>query len=228
MKFMRALMRRSGGLPPAFTGARMALVDKLAGPDCNITDERVLAALNKVPRHEFVTEISRPMAYWNNALSIGNDQTISQPYIVALMSEELHLKPVDRVLEVGTGSGYQTAVLAELAAEVYTIEIIEELAEAARANLTRLGYHNVHFRRGDGSAGWPEAAPFDAIMVTCSPEEVPPALFDQLKEGGRLIIPVGRMPSQDLILFQKTERGIEGSQIIPVRFVPMTGAGAVD
>lgn len=225
MKFMRALMGRADDRGLALADARTALVKKLARPDCNIADKRVLAAMNNVPRHEFVPEASQLMAYWNIALPIGNDQTISQPYIVALMTEELRLQPTDRVLEVGTGSGYQTAVLAELAAEVYTIEIIADLAARAQVNLTRLGYQNIHFRRGDGSAGWPEAAPYDAIMVTCSPSDVPPALFDQLKMGGRLIIPVGRISSQELVLFHKTARGIEGSQIIPVRFVPMTGAG---
>jgi protein-L-isoaspartate(D-aspartate) O-methyltransferase len=216
-------MRGSEGRRTDIAKSRARLVEKLAGPDCNIGDARVLAAMNKVPRHEFVPEANRSMAYWNIAVSIGHDQTISQPYIVALMTEELRLKPGDRVLEIGTGSGYQTAVLAELAAEVYTMEIIEPLAGRAQAELTRLGYGNIHFRRGDGSEGWPEAAPFDAIMVTCSPPEVPAALFEQLKLDGRLVIPLGRMPTQDLVLFHKTDRGIEGSQIIPVRFVPMTG-----
>src|SRR5436309_9362637 len=157
----------------------------------SIRDARVLAAMSKVPREEFVPSESRAASYEDGPLPIGYDQTISQPYIVAFMTEKLQPKPDHRVLEVGTGSGYQAAVLAELVADVYTIEIVEPLAKNAEATLQRLGYKNVHVKVGDGYKGWPEYAPFDSIIVTCAPEQVPPALVDQLKEGGRMIIPVG-------------------------------------
>ena len=156
-----------------------------------IRDERVLAAMAKVPREEFVAENLRDQSYSDSALPIGHDQTISQPFIVAFMTEQLRLQPTDRVLEVGTGSGYQRAVLAELVKDVYSIEIIEPFAKEASARLARLGYSNAHVKTGDGYQGWPEVAPFDAIIVTCAPDKVPPPLTQQLKEDGRMIIPVG-------------------------------------
>jgi protein-L-isoaspartate(D-aspartate) O-methyltransferase len=156
-------------------------------------------------------------------LPIGYDQTISQPYIVAFMTEQLHPKRSDRVLEIGTGSGYQAAILAELVAEVYTIEIAEPLARNAEATLARLGYKNVRMKTGDGYKGWPENAPFDAITVTCAPDRVPKPLTDQLKEGGRMIIPVGDRFAQELYLLEKKNGQLKESAVLPVRFVPMTG-----
>jgi protein-L-isoaspartate(D-aspartate) O-methyltransferase len=189
-----------------------------------ITDESVLNAMSRVERHQFVPEHLRPFGYADHPLPIGEDQTISQPYIVALMTELLELKPEDRVLEIGTGSGYQAAVLAEIAREVYTIEIIPSLAESAKKRLKELGYQNVWVRAGDGYLGWPEKAPFDAIVVTAAPEDIPQPLIDQLKIGGRMVIPVGDFPAQTLYVVRKTESGIEKKEMIPVRFVPMTGA----
>ena len=183
--------------------------------------ERVLSALRKVPREEFVPPEYRAESYTDKALPIGYDQTISQPYIVAFMTEELRPQPTHRVLEVGTGSGYQAAILAELVAEVYTIEIIEPLAQKAEATLQRLGYKNVHVKTGDGYKGWPERAPFDSIIVTCAPERVPQPLLDQLKEGGRMIIPVGAKFAQELYLFEKKNGRLQQSAVLPVRFVPM-------
>jgi len=189
-----------------------------------IRDTRVLDAMRSVPRHRFVPPELAAHAYDDTPLPIGERQTISQPYIVALMSEALGLRgDAPRVLEVGTGSGYQAAVLAELAGEVYTIEIIQELATKAAADLKRLGYTNVHVRAGDGYKGWPEAAPFDAIIVTCAPEKVPPPLIQQLKDGGRMIIPVGQLWQQDLVLLRKRGEKLERRAVLPVRFVPMTG-----
>ncbi len=193
------------------------------GPGRHITNARVLAVMEKVPRHEFVPEPHRNRAYEDRALPIGYDQTISQPYIVAFMTEKLDPQPTDRVLEIGTGSGYQAAVLAQLVAEVYTIEIIEPLAQRAEADLKRLGYTNVHVRAGDGSQGWPEAAPFDAIIVTCAPEKVPPPLIKQLRDGGRMIIPVGPTGDQELVLLRKRGEQLEQHAVLSVRFVPMTG-----
>ena len=161
-----------------------------------------------------------------NRLPIGYGQTISQPFIVAFMTEQLQLKRDDRVLEIGTGSGYQAAILAELVAEVYTIEIIEPLAKNAEATLQRLGYKNVHVKAGDGYKGWPEHAPFDAVIVTCAPDHVPQPLVDQLKEGGRMIIPVGGFGDQELYLLEKKNGQLEKRAVLPVRFVPMTGEAA--
>ena len=189
-----------------------------------IHDERVLAAMAKVPREEFVPENLRNKSYWDSALPIGHDQTISQPFIVALMTEELRPKPTDRVMEIGTGSGYQAAILGELVADVYSIEIIEPLAKNAESTLQRLGYKNVYVRAGDGYKGWPEHAPFDSIIVTCAPERVPQPLIDQLKEGGRMIIPVGAKFAQELYLLEKKNGRLEQSAVLPVRFVPMAGA----
>jgi protein-L-isoaspartate(D-aspartate) O-methyltransferase len=188
-----------------------------------IHEERVLAAMAKVPREEFVPPNSRAESYEDGPLQIGQGQTISQPYIVAFMTEQLQPKRKDRVLEIGTGSGYQAAVLAELAGEVYSIEIIEPLAKTAEATLRRLGYKNVQVKAGDGYKGWPEHAPFDAITVTCAPDHVPQPLIDQLKEGGRIIIPVGGFGDQELYLLEKKNGELERRAVLPVRFVPMTG-----
>ncbi len=184
-------------------------------------DPRVLDALRRVPRHEFVPSRLSPMAYSNQPLPIGHGQTISQPFIVALMTELLDLKPTHRVLEVGTGSGYQAAVLSLLATEIFSVEIVTELAGSAAQTLSRLGYANVNTRTGDGYQGWPEHAPFDAILVTAAPDHVPPALVAQLKPGGRMVIPVGAA-FQELTLIVKAEDGATTStSIIPVRFVPL-------
>lgn len=199
------------------------VAEQLAGPARGITNSRVLAVMGRVPRHEFVPERLQPDAYEDHPLPIGHGQTISQPYIVAFMTEQLDPKPSDRVLEIGTGSGYQAAVLAELVAQVYTIEIVTDLAQRAAAYLKRLGYTNVHVRAGDGYRGWAHAAPFDAVIVTCAPEQVPRALIDQLKNGGRMIIPVGRVWSQELILFRKRGGKLKQHIVLPVSFVPMTG-----
>jgi protein-L-isoaspartate(D-aspartate) O-methyltransferase len=187
-----------------------------------ITEARVLEAMARVPRHEFVPAGPRGEAYEDWPLPIGHGQTISQPYIVAFMTAALEPKAEDRVLEIGTGSGYQAAVLSGLVAEVYTVEIVPPLAQRAEADLRRLGYGNVKVRAGDGYLGWPEAAPFDAIIVTCAPEKVPQALVDQLKAGGRMIIPVGSpWGAQELVLLRKGPGGLERQVILPVRFVPM-------
>jgi protein-L-isoaspartate(D-aspartate) O-methyltransferase len=188
-----------------------------------INDGRVLAAMAKVPREEFVPPDSRGASYTDGPLPIGYGQTISQPYIVAFMTEQLRLKPSDRVLEIGTGSGYQTAILSELVTDVYSIEIVEPLAKNAEATLDRLGYKGVHVKPGDGYKGWPEAAPFDAIIVTCAPDRVPQPLTDQLKDGGRMIIPVGERFAQELYLLEKKKGRLKESAVLPVRFVPMAG-----
>lgn len=182
----------------------------------------VLAAMRKVPRHEFVPSIQRYAAYRNRPLSIGDEQTISQPYIVALMTDLLKIGPGDRVLEIGTGSGYQTAVLAEIAREVYTVEIIESLGERAQATLDRLGYRNVHARIDDGSRGWPEAAPFDAVIVTAAPAHIPAALIEQLKPQGRMVIPVGTNEQALMVVTKNADGTTLSEEIVPVRFVPLT------
>ena len=186
-----------------------------------IHDLRVLAAMRKVPREEFVPAQLRNESYRDSPLPIGHDQTISQPYIVASMTEQLRPKSTDRILEVGTGSGYQAAILAELVAEVYTVEIIEPLARNAQALLERLGYSNVHVKAGDGYKGWPEHAPFDVIIVTCAINHVPSPLIAQLKEGGRMMIPVGESFAQELYLFEKEKGELKKSAVLPVVFVPM-------
>jgi len=185
-----------------------------------IKDVRVIAAMRKVKRHLFMPAYLRPKAYGDHPLPIGEGQTISQPYIVALMTELLELKGNDKVLEIGTGSGYQAAVLAELTDEVYTIEILRPLAERAESLLKDLGYENIRVRYADGFLGWPEQAPFDAIIVTCAPENIPAPLIEQLAEGGRLVIPVGTN-WQELKLVKKINGKIAVANIIPVRFVPM-------
>jgi protein-L-isoaspartate(D-aspartate) O-methyltransferase len=189
----------------------------------DIRDPRVLDAMREVPRHLFVPEAERADAYGDFPLPIGYAQTISQPYIVGFMTQALQVEPGHRVLEIGTGSGYQAAVLGELAREVYTIEIVEPLAESAKQSLEALGYTNVHVRAGNGYDGWPDKAPFDRIIVTAAPDDVPPALVEQLKVGGILAIPVGSGLMQELRILKKTERGLETLDTLPVRFVPMTG-----
>src|SRR5437660_3490611 len=211
--------------PSEFAAERQRMVEEQLKPR-GIHDERVLAAMSKVPREEFVPENLRDKSYWDNALPIGHDQTISQPFIVAFMTEQLHPQPTDRVLEIGTGSGYQTAVLSELVKEVYTIEIIEPLAKDASARLARLGYNRAHVKIGDGYKGWPEVAPFDAIIVTCAPDKVPEPLAAQLKDGGRMVIPVGSVGDQQLYLLKKENGELAQRAILPVRFVQMTGEAA--
>jgi protein-L-isoaspartate(D-aspartate) O-methyltransferase len=188
-----------------------------------VTDARVLSAMRDVPRHLFVPELLRGESYEDKPLPIGEGQTISQPYIVALMTSLLEPQPGDRVLEIGTGSGYQAAVLARLVRDVYTMEILEPLARQAERALARQGFGNVHLRVGDGYQGWPEQAPFDGIIVTAAaPDSVPQPLIDQLRVGGKLVIPVGRF-FQDLLVITKSADGIEKRIVAPVRFVPMTG-----
>jgi protein-L-isoaspartate(D-aspartate) O-methyltransferase len=217
-----------------FSTARSRLLDTIEhevrlyglGEGTRQLDPRVRAAMMQVPRERFVPTESAAAAYDNRPLPIGYRQTISQPLIVAAMTQLLHIEPGDHVLEVGTGSGYQTAVLAELGAQVSTIEIVEPLAAGAREILAELGYDNVAFRCGDGAAGWPERAPFDAIIVTAAAREIPPALIDQLKPGGRLVIPVGpEVSGQDLLLVEKDAAGrVRERPLFSVAFVPLTGA----
>jgi protein-L-isoaspartate(D-aspartate) O-methyltransferase len=208
--------------PDVFAELRARMVrEQLAAR--GIRDARVLAAMGQVPRHELVPEGERDEAYEDGPLPIGEGQTISQPYIVAAMSEAAALTGNERVLEVGTGSGYQAAVLSALAREVYTIELEPTLAARAKRDLERLGCTNVHARTGDGYLGWPEAAPFDAILVTAAPDHVPPALLAQLSIGGRLVIPVGGSGDQELWVYTKTERGVERRHLMAVRFVPLRG-----
>jgi len=189
-----------------------------------VKDPRVLSVLRKVERHRFVPERYLDSAYSDQPLPIGEGQTISQPYIVALMTELLELNGNEKVLEIGTGSGYQAAILAELAKEVYTIEIVESLASTAKERLSELGYQNIRVKAGDGYLGWPEAAPFDAIIVTAAPDHIPKPLIDQLKEGGRMVVPVGTH-AQELIKIVKRSGKMETTNVIPVLFVPMTGEG---
>jgi protein-L-isoaspartate(D-aspartate) O-methyltransferase len=185
-------------------------------------EARVLAVMGKVPRHEFVPTLQRRSAYRNRPLSIGSGQTISQPYIVALMTYLLELDAGDTVLEIGTGCGYQSAVIAELAKDVYTVEIVEPLGRTAAATLERLGYSNVHAQIGDGYKGWPERAPFDAIIVTAAPDHVPPALIEQLMPGGHLVIPVGRLAQQLIVITKNEDGSTTRREIVPVQFVPLT------
>jgi protein-L-isoaspartate(D-aspartate) O-methyltransferase len=209
-----------------FAAERQKMVEEQLKPR-GIRDERVLAAMAKVPREEFVAENVRGRSYADSALPIGHDQTISQPYIVAFMTEQLHAKSTDRVLEVGTGSGYQAAILAELVKDVYTIDIVEPLAKEASARLARLGYANAHVKTGDGYQGWTEVAPFDAIVVTCAPDKIPASLTQQLKDGGRMLVPVGTtMMDQQLYLLEKKNGELAQAAILPVRFVPMVGEAA--
>jgi len=187
-----------------------------------VRDEKLLEAMRKVPRHLFVPEKYRKYSYDDRPLPIGEEQTISQPYIVAYMTESLGLKGNEKVLEIGTGSGYQAAVLQGLVSEVFTVEIIEMLGLRAELLFRELKYDNIHVKIGDGYKGWPEEAPFDAVIVTAAPDHIPQPLIDQLKIGGRLIIPVGDY-MQELVLVTKTKKGVDKKQLLPVMFVPMTG-----
>ncbi|WP_257460269.1 protein-L-isoaspartate(D-aspartate) O-methyltransferase [Archangium lipolyticum] len=196
-----------------------------------ISDQRVLEAIRRLERAEFVPEAMRNVAGQDTPLPIGHGQTISQPYIVAFMTQALDLQPGERVLEIGTGSGYQTAVLAQLCGEVYSVEVVPELAGPARERLERLGFGNIHFRVGDGTAGWPEEAPFDAILGTAAPERLPPALYQQLRPGGRLVLPVGPLHgTQELIRVTRPPAGEAArvENLLGVRFVPMTSAPPSD
>lgn len=208
---------------PSDAAARREMVEhQLRGRD--IVDERVLAAMTAVPRHRFVPEADRSVAYGDHALPIGRGQTISQPYVVALMTQLLALRGDERVLEVGTGSGYQAAVLAQLATEVYSVEIDPVLAEQARASLDAVGARNVHVRAGDGFYGWPEAAPFDAIIITAAAPRLPDRLRDQLREGGRVVAPLERAGGEALAVGIRRGAEIDWTWHGGVRFVPMTGA----
>ena len=209
-----------------FLAKRQAMVERdIKGR--GVSDRRVLEVMGKVPRHRFVDQRQVDRAYADHPLPIGEGQTISQPYVVALMTEALRLKPTDRVLEIGTGSGYQAAVLSPLVREVYSIEIRKKLADSARRKLAELGYGNVLVRYGDGYFGWPEAAPFDAIIVTAAANHIPPPLLKQLKDGGRLILPLGStMFSQTLTLVTRRGEKLMMEQMGPVSFVPMAGEDA--
>lgn len=187
-----------------------------------IADKKVIKAMLKVERHKFVPQEVRKFAYEDSPLPIGEEQTISQPYIVGLMTELLQLKGNEKVLEIGTGSGYQAAILAEICKQVYTIEILPPLAKRAEKLLKELGYKNIKVKCGDGYLGWEEYAPFNGIIVTCAPDHIPQPLIDQLAEGGRMVIPVGEV-YQELILLEKKKGKLEKKSVIPVRFVPMTG-----
>lgn len=211
-----------------FDAARERMVrEQLQAPGRGITNRAVLRAMRDVPRHEFVPSELHEAAYDDHPLPIGYGQTISQPYIVAFMTEALSPQPTDRVLEIGTGSGYQAAVLAPLVREVFSVELVEPLARRAAADLQRLAYTNVTVRAGDGYLGWPEKAPFDAIIVTCAPTAIPPALVDQLKDGGRMIIPVGDpVGGHELYVLRKQAGQVARQAVLPVRFVPMVPAPA--
>ena len=205
-----------------YEAAHKKLVDEvLIGS--GIKDERVLKAMRDTPRHEFVASGLRAKAYLDMALPIGEQQTISSPFIVAYMTQSLDPQPTDKVLEIGTGSGYQAAILSPLVKDVYSIEIVESLGKKAAATLTRLGYKNVHTKIGDGYLGWPEHAPFDKIIVTCSPEKVPQPLVEQLAEGGLMVVPVGERYSQTLYLLRKKDGKLKSEALLPTLFVPMTG-----
>lgn len=230
LTLLPALLAATAGAPVAaantdYAAAQERMVEQQLIPSSRgITDPAVLRAMATVPRHEFVPAAMKRHAYADQPLPIGYGQTISQPYVVAFMTEKLAPRETDRVLEIGTGSGYQAAILSGLVREVYSIEIVEPLAKRAASDLARLGYRNVSVRHGDGYQGWPEAAPFDAIIVTCAPDHVPQPLVDQLKEGGRMVIPVGERDDQNLFLLRKRGDRLEREAILPVRFVPMTGA----
>jgi protein-L-isoaspartate(D-aspartate) O-methyltransferase len=216
-----AAAQNSTTVRDTFAVQRDAMVDEQIRAR-GIEAPAVLNAMRKVPRHQFVPPAVRHMAYNDHPLPIGSGQTISQPYIVAYMTEAAEISPREKVLEIGTGSGYQAAILGEVAREVYTIEIIPELAERARNTLAELGYANVHAKAGNGYLGWPEHAPFDAILVTAAPDQVPQALVDQLALGGRMVVPVGDIV-QDMMIIERTRNGVIERRTIPVRFVPMTG-----
>jgi protein-L-isoaspartate(D-aspartate) O-methyltransferase len=202
-----------------FTARRKEMVEKQVHGR-GVMDRRVLLAMIKVERHKFVPDELCDMAYEDTPLPIRFDQTISQPYIVGFMTEQLKISPEDKVLEIGTGSGYQAAILGELAKEVYTVEVVKQLGDQATAKLEKLGYKNVHVRIADGYKGWPEEAPFDAIIATAAPLEIPETLVAQLKPGGRMIIPIGAI-FQELYLVTRTANGYDKKPILPVKFVPM-------
>ncbi len=206
-------------LEDPFSDDRLKMVDEQIYAR-GIEEPHVLDAMRNVPRHLFVPESFRSQAYVDSPQRIGHGQTISQPYIVGLMTSLLRLEGTEKILEIGTGSGYQAAVLSRIGSSVYTIEIREELADQAQGILERLGYDNIHFRVGDGYQGWPEEAPFDAIIVTAAPPDIPERLVEQLKVGGRLVVPVGRY-FQDLMVITKTEDGVKKRRVAAVRFVPM-------
>ncbi|MCU0302433.1 MAG: protein-L-isoaspartate(D-aspartate) O-methyltransferase [Thermoanaerobaculales bacterium] len=210
-----------GGREPDWTDLRERMVRQQIETR-GVKDPAVLAAMRSVPRHRFVPDDYREASYNDSPLPIGEGQTISQPYIVALMSELLEVGPGDRVLEIGTGSGYQAAVLAAMGVEVYSVEIRPRLCERAEAVLDGLGYDKVHVRCGDGYGGWPEASPFAGVIVTAAPERIPQPLIDQLAVGARMVIPLGDF-YQQLMVIKKTDSGVEERSVIPVRFVPMTG-----
>lgn len=209
-------------MPPDYEKERRRMVDEQIASR-GVSDPRVLAAMGKVPRHEFLPDILKDQAYGDHAIPIGDGQTISQPYMVALMSELLELKGTERVLEIGTGSGYQAAILAELSQKVYTVERVKTLADRARATLDRLGYGTVAIKVFDGTYGWKDMAPFDAIIVTAAAPEIPAPLVEQLREGGRLVVPVGERFSQVLMKVVKTPSGVLRSISIPCVFVPLIG-----
>lgn len=211
---------RAADSPLAVQRDRLVRKDIVAA---GITNARVVDAIRATPRHEFVPLALRDRAYFDMALPIGSGQTISPPFVVAMMTQELDPQPGDKVLEIGTGSGYQAAVLSPLVAEVYSVEIVEALGRAASRRLSRLGYRNVHTRIGDGYQGWSEHAPFDKIIVTCSPEDVPRPLIEQLAEGGRMVIPLGERFQQRLYLFEKRDGALERQALRATFFVPMTG-----
>lgn len=221
--FLQRLLSQQGDQvsEPDYEKKRAALVEHLRRQ--GIKDEAVLKAMLKVPRHLFVPESHRHLSYEDMALPIGEGQTISQPFVVAFMTQALELKPTDKVLEIGTGSGYQAAILAELAKEVYTIEIIPTLAKRAEETLQKLGYKNIKVKVGDGYFGWKEHAPFDAIIVTCAPEDVPQPLIEQLKDGGRMVIPVGKRYVQQLYVLRKEGGKLAKKAVLDVLFVPMLG-----
>ena len=231
LSFLLSLFSRCTGQPPPpkkekpgeewLMTSRKEMVERQIKAR-GVSNEGVLKAMLKVERHKYVPEEYLTYSYYDDPLPIGEGQTISQPYIVALMTELLDVQPGDRVLEIGTGSGYQAAILAELTDQVYSIEIVPKLAETAAERLRDLGYDKVVVKCGDGYQGWEEHAPFDGIIVTAAPDHVPQPLIDQLKVGGRLVIPVGEH-YQELVLIIKTEKEIKRKTVIPVRFVPMTG-----
>lgn len=215
--------RGAGPQPRDFVKARNQLVDEeIVG--AGVKDPRVIQSMRDTPRHEFVPIAERANAYVDMALPIGSGQTISPPFVVAYMTEQIEPKPDDVVLEIGTGSGYQAAILSPLVKQVYTIEIVESLGKRAASTLKRLKYQNIVTKIGDGYKGWPEHAPFDKVIVTCSPENVPQPLIDQLKEGGRMVVPLGERYQQSLYLFKKVEGKLVREALLPTLFVPMTGA----
>lgn len=211
---------RAAADDPTLPGRQRMVSDQIVAR--GITDTEVIEAMRRVPRHRFVPAGQAHLAYEDRPLPIGSDQTISQPYIVAYMTQALDLSASDRVLEIGTGSGYQAAVLGEIVRDVFTIEIVPTLARQAARTLETLGYENVHVREGDGYRGWPEQAPFDGIVVTAAPRTIPRPLLDQLAMNGRMIVPVGDW-TQELVILTRTPEGIIEQRTIPVRFVPMTG-----